>query len=119
MKNKGKIKLTIIMFLIIAIIMSVFNICFASSGKIDVTGVTIEQGYTTEFKTLGESILGFVQVIGSAVSVIAMMIIGIKYMIGSVEEKAEKKKSFIYYLIGAFLVFSTVNIVSIVYNAIA
>lgn len=118
MKDKGKIKLTILMFLIIAITMSVFNICFAGSGEIDTSGVSIGDGHATEFQTIGENILGFIQVIGSAISVIMIVVIGIKYMLSSVEEKAEKKQTFIYYLIGAVLVFSTVNIVSIVYNAL-
>ncbi|HAB66213.1 MAG TPA: hypothetical protein DCE23_02475 [Firmicutes bacterium] len=117
MKHECKMK-RIIMFFIIAIIMSIFNTCFASSGEIDTSGVTIGQSYTTEFKSIGENILGFVQVIGSAASVITIAVIGIKYMLGSVEEKAEKKQALKYYLIGAVLVFATVNIVSILYNAI-
>lgn len=117
MEYKRKIKLTIIMFLTIIMMMSVYNICFAGSGKIETSGVTIQYS-DNEFQLISESILGFVQILGSAVAVIMIVVIGIRYMLGSVEEKAEKKQTFIYYLIGAVLIFITVNIVSIVYNAL-
>ena len=40
------------------------------------------------------------------------MIVGIKYMLCSVEEKAEYKKTAIAYLIGALLIFATTGIIS-------
>ena len=42
------------------------------------------------------------------------MILGIKYMIGSVEEKAEYKKSMIPYIIGILLLVSTSAIVGLI-----
>ena len=62
--------------------------------------------------------LGTVQVVGSIISVIALIIIGIRYMISSVEEKANLKGVLIYYIIGAVLVFATSNILSIVYKVL-
>ena len=44
------------------------------------------------------------------------MIIGIKYMLGSVEEKAQYKKSLLPYIIGAVILFASVNLVQILYN---
>ena len=69
-----------------------------------------------ELKEKIENVLGIVQVIGSVVSVIMLMAIGIKYMLGSVEEKAEYKKTIIPYLIGAALVFSGTTIPQILYQ---
>lgn len=63
-----------------------------------------------------EKILGIIQVIGVVVSVITLMGIGIKYMLGSVEEKAEYKEVFKPYLIGAVLVFSATTIPQIIYQ---
>ena len=37
-------------------------------------------------------------------------------MIGSVEEKAEYKKTMIYYIIGAIMVFAISNISAMIYN---
>ena len=59
-----------------------------------------------ELKEKTENVLGIVQVIGSVVSVIMLMAIGIKYMLGSVEKKVEHKQTLIPYLIGAVFVFS-------------
>lgn len=69
-----------------------------------------------ELKEKTENVLGIVQVIGSVVSVIMLMAIGIKYMLGSVEEKAEYKQTLIPYLIGAALVFSGTTIPQILYQ---
>ncbi len=61
-------------------------------------------------------ILGYVNTIGVVVSVITLIIIGIKYMLGSIEEKAEYKKTMIYYFIGAALLFAATTIPNILYN---
>ena len=65
---------------------------------------------------IGNKIIGPIQVIGSLVSVIAIIIIGIKYMLGSVEEKAQYKETLGPYFLGAVFVFGITNVLSIVYN---
>lgn len=65
-------------------------------------------------KDLGNVIIGFLQIVGSVVSVLVLLIIGIKYMIGSAEEKAEYKKSMTPYVLGAVMVFAITNILKIV-----
>ena len=55
--------------------------------------------------TIGNKIIGPIQLIGSLVSVIALIIIGIKYMLGSVEEKAQYKETLGPYFLGAVFVF--------------
>lgn len=67
-----------------------------------------------KLKSLGNTIIGIVQFIGSFTSVIALIVLGIKYMTGSVEEKAEYKKTMVPYVIGAILVFATTNLLGIV-----
>lgn len=69
----------------------------------------------TTIKIAGK-IIGAFQAIGNIVSILALVIIGIKYMMGSVEEKAEYKQTMIYYIIGAILVFAISNISAIIYN---
>lgn len=58
-------------------------------------------------------ILTSVTNIGIVVAVIILAILGIKYMIGSVEEKAEYKKDLIPYLIGALILFGITSFVKI------
>ena len=62
------------------------------------------------------NILGVINTAGVIVSVITLMVIGVKYMLGSVEEKAEYKKTAIMYLIGAGIIFSTTTIPNILYK---
>lgn len=59
--------------------------------------------------------LGFIQVIGSALALICLMVLGIKYMMGSVEEKAQYKKTLLPYFIGALMVFGISNLLRVVY----
>lgn len=59
-------------------------------------------------------IIGALQIIGTVISVAALGILGIKYMVGSVEEKAEYKKTLKPYIIGAVMVFGITNILAIV-----
>lgn len=69
--------------------------------------------------TLSEKIgtlLGVIQIIGIAVAVIVLMVLGLKYMLGSVEEKAVNKKAMIPYLVGALMVFSLTTIPNFIYQ---
>lgn len=61
-------------------------------------------------------ILGAIQTVGAVISVLALMLIGIKTMIGSVEEKTQYKEAMPGYLIGIFLVFSMTSIPNIIYK---
>ena len=70
----------------------------------------------TELKSKAGLILGAINVFGVIVSVITLMIIGMKYMFGSIEEKAEYKKTATMYIIGAVLVFSVTTIPNILYK---
>ena len=73
---------------------------------------------TEGITNLGQRIMGLVQAVGIVLAVVVLMILGIKYMMGSAEDKAEYKKSMIPYLIGAVLIFAGVNIADIIYNSI-
>ena len=64
----------------------------------------------------GGRILGAISTIGTVLSVVVLMIIGIKYMTGSVEEKAEYKKTMTSYMLGAFLLFAATTLPNLLYN---
>lgn len=57
-----------------------------------------------------------IRIIGIILSVVILIIIGIKYMLGSVEEKAEYKSTLLPYLIGAFLLFTGSLIPQLIYK---
>lgn len=69
-----------------------------------------------EIQSAGNSIISILQTVGVVLSVVVLMIIGIKYMMGSAEEKAEYKKTLMPYIIGAALVFAASAIAGIVFN---
>lgn len=71
---------------------------------------------STKYKSMVGKILGTINVIGIVVSVIVLIIIGIKYMLGSIEEKAEYKKTVMGYVIGAVMLFSCTTVANILYN---
>lgn len=54
---------------------------------------------------LSNNLIGLLQVAGMAVSIIVLIVLGIKYMMGSTAEKAEYKKTLMPYFIGALLIF--------------
>ena len=78
-------------------------------------GTTSEINATTDFTV---SILGYLQIIGTIMSVITLIIIGFRYMFSSLEEIAQMKGVIGYYIAGAVLVFATSNLLSVVYNVL-
>lgn len=59
-------------------------------------------------------IVDVIRVIGIIVTVVSLILIGIKYMTGSIEDKADYKKSMIPYLIGVFIFFALTQLLGIV-----
>lgn len=54
---------------------------------------------------------------GEAIAVIMLLIIGIKYIFASVEQKAEYKQTMMPYIIGAILIFSGAALTNAIYEA--
>lgn len=100
--NKKYVK---ILILLITILITV-NVCYA--GEIDTEAFKgiYDGSDTAKIKVLGGEILGIVQVIAMATGVIMLIVLGIKYMVSSVEEKASIKQKLMPYIIGVFLVFA-------------
>ena len=70
-----------------------------------------EAGRVTDFAS---TIIAVIRTIGIIVTVITLMIMGIKYMTASVEERADYKKSMIPYLIGVFIFFALSQLIPII-----
>lgn len=64
----------------------------------------------------GNGVVKVITTCGVVLSVIFLIILGIKYMIGSTDERAEYKKILLPYAIGAALVFAASSIAQIIYN---
>ncbi len=61
-------------------------------------------------------ILGLIRTIGSILSVVILMGIGIKYMYGSVEEKSQYKETLWPWLLGAAIVFAGTWLPQVIYD---
>lgn len=68
---------------------------------------------------MASTIVGALTTIGVVVAIVGIIVLGLKYMMGSVEEKASYKKTMVPYLIGCILIFSISTIVSIIYNLVS
>lgn len=71
---------------------------------------------TEEVKDRAGRIVGIIQVVGTMVSVGMLMVLGIKYMLGSADQKAEYRKSMMPYIVGSVLIFGFSNITQTIYN---
>lgn len=107
--------------IVILLFMILTNFCYAAEvkglgiGDLDKYKIEEENGYEKVSQKAG-AIWGIIQVIGSVLAVIIIIVIGIKYMVGSVEQKAEYKKTFMLYLIGAILLFAGSSIPKLIYD---
>lgn len=81
----------------------------------EITPPTTVQGQD-DIKNIGGQLLGIFQTVGAVVAVVILLVLGIKYMMGSAEEKADYKKSMIPYVIGAIIIFGAPAIANMVYQ---
>lgn len=77
------------------------------------TGTTTTNQDLTDY---ANKIIGTISTIGIVLSVVVLSFIGIKFMLGSAEEKAEYKKTLMPYVFGAALVFGASTIANIIYS---
>lgn len=100
------------LLMIVIMLLSTFSIVIAApTDPSTLTGTD-----TTSFNKAGQNIIGVIQAIGSITAVVVLVALGIKYMMGSVEEKAEYKKTLMPYVIGAVLIFAASNLASVIYG---
>lgn len=122
--NKKTVLIIMIFLLIIVASSTVFAVGDSSSIKVSSQDLGLGsldsyKGTNTGSDTLetkANNILGIIQAVGVVVSVVMLMGIGIKYMLGSVEEKAEYKETLKPYIIGAFVLFTGTTLPNIIYK---
>ena len=61
-------------------------------------------------------VIGALQWIGAIAGILIVAIFGIKYMMGSLEEKAEYKKTMIPFIVGAVVLFAAPQIAKLIFN---
>ena len=111
-RNLNIITILFVMLIIISISISSFAV-----EPQNLTGNTskVSNGVNS-IENVGNSIIGILQVVGIVLSVIVLIVIGIKYMMGSAEEKAEYKKTMMPYIVGAALIFAASALAQVIYQ---
>lgn len=77
------------------------------------------KGDNTGFAEKVGKIIGFLQWAGAIAGVLIITILGIKYMMGSLEEKAEYKKSMIPLIVGAVVLIAAPQIAKLIFSIFA
>ena len=109
MKNKKVIRILLFFLMMMIMVINISNAMSVGTLK----GNTSD---TNELQTVGNKAITVATTIGSVLSVIVIIVLGIKDMLGSVEEKAEYKKTLMPFLIGALFIFAASTIASMIYN---
>ena len=115
MSTKTMKILTTVATILLIVSMGASIVCATDIGPVKINPDTGAEG-TTEIANIGNTIMGLIQVAGIVIAVVILMVLGIKYMMGSAEEKAEYKKTMIPYLVGAILIFAASTIANAVYK---
>ena len=106
-----------ILIILMNLILIIFLISSTVFGTlIDEFESSIDTSGSTELKDTGATILGVIRVIGTIIAVAMIMILGVKYMMGSADQKAEYRKSMLPYFVGAILLFAATNLTDAIYN---
>lgn len=111
--NKKLIKIFSILVMVIMLSSIALNV-FALSPR-DITADSTVKG-ATEITSVGKKVVGILQAVGVILSVIVLIVLGIKYMMGSAEEKAEYKKTMMPYIVGAALIFAASALAQVIYQ---
>lgn len=106
MKNK-LIRILIIIFSILLLA----NVSLASQLP---QATPPDQKISDTISNTTNAILSTVQLVGTAVAVIMIMVIAIKYFSAAPGEKAELKKKLVVYIVGAVILFAATGIIQIV-----
>lgn len=117
---KKSIKVISTLLLAIMLVASIATTAFAAVN-LNTTISNIENqklngNADSQITKVGGNIVNIIQIVGIVIAVIVLLVIGIKYMIGSASEKAEYKKTMIPYVVGAVLVFAGTSLVKVIYS---
>ncbi len=108
---KKSIKIISILMMAVMLIMAATPV-FASN--VTITPETPKN--TAGILKMAGKVLGFLQWIALIGGVLIIAILGIKYMMGSLEEKAEYKKSMVPLIVGIVVVMSATTIANLLVN---
>lgn len=116
---KRTMKLVSILLIAVIMIANMSTLCLATAtagvapGDIvpDYSGIN-----TTGVQNTAKKVMGLIRNIAVIAGVLLIAVLGVKYMLGSVEEKAEYKKSFMPLIVGAVVVMAATQIATMIFS---
>lgn len=122
MKNKMKLisMVVVIMIMILTLLSAVYEVKadFNPGDIINKVGTEANTTNvdTTSLNAKAGKILAYIRNIAVIAGVIVITILGVKYMTGSLEEKAEYKKSFIPLIVGIIVIMAATAIATTIFS---
>lgn len=111
--KKRIVKILTIILMVVALV-NITNFVYADDiNTEDFAGIYTKDGVSDLDNKTGK-ILSIVQIAGTAISLVAMIILGMKYMLSSPDDKATIKEKLVPYVIGVIIFFAASNLVTIV-----
>ena len=111
-------KIISICLLLIMIISTINTVVMAMVSPNQIRGDRADAKVMTDqtIDKAGKNFITILQAIGVVLSVVILIVVGIKYMLGSAEEKSEYKKTLVPYIIGAALIFAAAIFAQVIYD---
>lgn len=106
----------ILTVLLLTVMLVSFTSTVVFAEEINPGSLTPTYGDSATMTQKAGQIMGMIRNVAIIASVIVIMVLGVKYIMGSVEEKAEYKKSFMPLIVGIILVVSATTIASFIFN---
>ena len=103
-------KIGLCFILIIVILLAYSSNSYATFNPGGITPLGIDDNLSSK---LG-GVIGIIQIVGTGIAVIGVIYLGIRYMVSSIEEKADIKKKAIPYVIGAVIFFGATGILRLI-----
>ena len=125
MKNKMKlISMVVVIMIMIFTLLSVVYEVKADFNPADIINNVGREANTANVETASLNskagkILAYIRNIAVIAGVIIITILGVKYMTGSLEEKAEYKKSFIPLIVGIIVIMAATAIATTIFSIAA
>lgn len=125
MKIKNITKIITIILLVTMLLTSIGTISQATGQSGASAGTINPQDFKPSELTASDTAVAFRQggtivkafiYVGMVISIVMFMALGLKYMMGSIEEKAEYKKTLVPMLIGTLMIFISGTVVSVIWS---
>ena len=121
---KVTVKIITILLLTVVMITAINSTVFAlTSANSIIDGIEKKANETptdaAKISEIAGKILALIQYAAVAIGVVLIAVMGFKFMMGSAEEKAEYKKSFVPFIVGVVVIFAATALARLIFSTFA